>query len=222
LIDALEKIHGSGHIETVIVKDFSAEGAYDEAIKGVQGVVHAASDVSFGDDRETIVNSVLKGYTSILDAANSEKAIRRFVLTSSSIAIVGSNPTEKHQIADDKTWFDAAVEQSKTSPNGGNIYATSKVLSEKAAWDYQKKNKPAFSITAINPNANFGAPVPGTPFFSTGKWLMDFAEGKESPLNSLGPQYHVDVEDVAKLHVIALTREDVKNEVSTRSLRFLV
>jgi nucleoside-diphosphate-sugar epimerase len=212
LIDALEKLHGKGHIETVVVKDYVEDGAYDEAIKGVQGVVHAASDLSFSDDRDTLLSQVLKAYNSILNAANSQKSIRRFVLTSSSIALAGSNPNGKPQHLTTDTWYDSVLEAAQKSPNGGNVYGASKVLSERTAWDFQKDKKPHFDITSINPNANFGGPVPGTPILSTGKWLLDLSEGKETPLDTMGPQFHVDVDDVAKLHIIALVNESVKNE----------
>ena len=43
----LEKLfsdrHGPGKFHTIIVQGMEIEGAFDEAIKGVQGVVHAVS-----------------------------------------------------------------------------------------------------------------------------------------------------------------------------------
>lgn len=212
LIQALEKIHGKEKIETAIVKDYGDEGAYDEAVQGVQGIIHAASDVSFSEDPNVVIPAVLKAYNSILEAAHKNKSIRRFVLTSSSIAIASSNPGGPRQHLDVNTWNDKAVEESKTAPNAVNVYAASKVLSERAAWDFAKTHKPNFVINSINPNLIIGAPVPGTPVLSTGTWITDVAEGKPSFLSQIGPQYQIDVDDVAKLHVIATMNENVKNE----------
>ncbi|UZJ51276.1 hypothetical protein CBS101457_000596 [Exobasidium rhododendri] len=214
LINALEAIHGKGHIETVIVKDFGEDGAYDEAIKGVQGIVHVASDVSFSSDRDVVISAVNRAYKTLLDAANSTPSVRRLVLTSSSIA-VGTANTDKdkpRQHLDTTSWNDAAVQDSLTSPNGVNVYATSKVLSERLAFDYVKEKKPSFTVTAINPSMILGKPVPGYSILSTGKWLRDAAEGRSDVISSFGPMFHIDVEDVAKLHILALTEEGVKNE----------
>lgn len=133
-------------------------------------------------------------------------------MTSSSIALAPSNPGGPLKHVDVNTWNDKAVEESKTSPNGINVYATSKVLSERAAWDFVKKNKPDFIVNSINPSLNIEALVPGTPVLSTGTWITDAAEGKHSLVQDIGPQFHVDVDDVAKLHVIAAMNEDLKNE----------
>ncbi|UZJ51277.1 hypothetical protein CBS101457_000597 [Exobasidium rhododendri] len=213
LIEALEKIHGKGHIETVIVKDYGAENAYDEAITGVEGVIHAASDLTFSPKPDEVVPAVTKAYNSLFNAANSQKQIRRVILTSSSIALGFPNAGGKTtQHFDVHSWNDAALEKIKTSPDGVSVYAASKVLSERIAWDFVKNKKPNFVVTSINPNLNLGATVPGVPYLSSGTAILDAAKGAESFLGSISPQWHVDVEDVAKLHVIALTREDVKNE----------
>lgn len=216
LIDALEKIHGKqeGHIETVTVTDFTNTSAFDEAVKGVHGIVHAASDLTFSSNPDEVIPWVIKAYENLLSSAHRHgSAVRRFVLTSSSSAIGLSNPGGKTtQHFDTSTWNDAAVEKMKTAPDGISVYAASKVLSERAAWAFAEKEKPAFVLTSINPNANFGAAVPGTPLLTTGKWIPDAANGHTEMLQMLGPQWSVDVNDVARLHVIALTREDVKNE----------
>lgn len=213
LIAALEKIHGEGHIETVTVKDYNDDGAYDEAIQGVEGVVHVASDMTFSSNPDEVIPPVLKAYNTLLEAAHSQKSVRRFVLTSSSIAVGSPNVGGKTtQHFDASKWNDASVEEMKRAPSGLNVYAASKVLSEKSAWDFVKNKKAAFALTSINPNANFGAPVPGTEILTTGKWLTELAANKHSIAINIGPQFHVDVGDVARLHVLALTREDVKNE----------
>jgi nucleoside-diphosphate-sugar epimerase len=209
----LEKIHGKGQIETVVVEDYMKEGAYDEAIKGVQGIVHTATDVSFSDNRDEVVASVLKAYTTLLDTASSQSQIKRLVLTSSSIAMGAASTdakTAKH--FDENTWNEEMVEQSKTEPNSINVYATSKVLSEQLVWDYVKKNKSTFAVNAIHPAMVLGAPIPGYDFGSTGAWFRDIVEGKDSMVAAFGPNRQVDVDDVAKLHVLALTREDVQNK----------
>lgn len=196
------------------MKDFVDENAYDEAIKNVDGVAHVASDMSFSSKPEEVIPPVIKAYKTLLEAAHGQKSVRRFVLTSSSSAIGSPNKGgEKSQHFDPSVWNDAAVEASrKSDPTGGEVYAASKTLSERAAWDFVKTNSPNFVMNAINPNANFGHPIPGLKPRTTGLMVTDLAQGKNTNLADLAPQYHVDVDDVAKLHIIALMREDVKNE----------
>ncbi|UZJ55750.1 hypothetical protein CBS101457_005070 [Exobasidium rhododendri] len=213
VVQALKTLHGSGRISTVVVEDFTRTTAYDEAMKDVQGVVHTASDVSFSSNPHDVIPHVLEAYNSLLEAADAHKSIRRLVLTSSKAAVGSHNTTsEQRQYLDITSWNDQAVQGCKTAPNGVNVYAASKTLSEKAAWNFVASRKPSFALTSINPSAVFGAPVPGMPIASTGAWLLDAAAGKSSPLQAMAPSFQVDVDDVAKLHVIALTREDVKNE----------
>jgi nucleoside-diphosphate-sugar epimerase len=212
LIDALEKIHGKDkHIETVIVEDFVHDGAYDEAIKGVDGIIHAASDVTFTEDYEKVVKPVVKAYHTLFKAAHDHKQVRRIIITSSSVALGWPNPTKKTQHFDVNSWNEVA-EKSTESKDGFVIYSASKVLSERIVWDFVKNKDPSFVVTTINPNMIIGAAVPGLSATSTGKSLVDAAQGKQSMLTGITPQYQCDVDDVAKLHVIALMREDVKNE----------
>jgi nucleoside-diphosphate-sugar epimerase len=213
VIDALEAIHGKGRIETVVVKDFAQEGAYDEAVKNVQGVIHTASDVSNSANADVVIKAVLKGYSNLFEAADKQKSIRRIVLTSSTDALNTNDPSGKtKQHLDVNSWNDAAVEAVKTHPTVFSVYSASKTLSERYAWDSIKTRKPSFVLNTIVPAFVFGAAIPGIPITSTGQWLVDSARGKPTELQDSGAGFHIDVDDVALLHIKALTREDVKNE----------
>jgi nucleoside-diphosphate-sugar epimerase len=114
---------------------------------------------------------------------------------------------------DASMYNDAVVEESKVNPNPVNVYAASKVLSEKFTWDYIARHKPSFVVTSINPNVVLGAPVPRYTLSGTGAMLRDLVNGKRDVmLLSFGPTNPVDVDDVSRLHILALIREDVKAE----------
>lgn len=210
----MERIHGKGLIETVFVPDFQDEGAYDEAIKGVQGVVHAASVLTLSSKPDDVIPPVLKGYENLLEAAHGNREVRRVVLTSSAVACGYPNwDGQGCSHFDANSWDDKAAEFIKhPSPHGSTVYAASKVLSERAAWSFVKERRPSFVINTVNPIATFGAPIPGFPPSSTGTWITDLVAGRNSILNGIGPMHQVDVDDVAKLHIIALTRPDVQYE----------
>jgi nucleoside-diphosphate-sugar epimerase len=170
--------------------------------------------MSFNSDPDKVITPVLKGISSLLKAAQGQKSIRRFILTSSSLALGSPNPGGKvTQHFDSTSWNDKSVESMKQSSNPINVYASSKVLSEKYAWNFIKTEKPHFILNAILPNANLGAGVPGVlPLLTTGKWIPELAETGYCWALDIGSQYHIDVFDCAKLHIKALMVQDVQNE----------
>ena len=82
------KTHGDNpNYSTAIVPDFHRPSKeIDEAIKGVNAIIHVASDTTFGEDPDEIIGGVVRGIEAILEAANKESSVKRFVLTSSSTA----------------------------------------------------------------------------------------------------------------------------------------
>lgn len=61
LIDLIEEKFGQNHLEVFAVPDMVAEDAYDEAIKGVAGVVHLATVVTFSAVPEEVIPVAVKG-----------------------------------------------------------------------------------------------------------------------------------------------------------------
>jgi len=108
------------------------------------GIVHVASNVSFSTDTAQVVKDALLGTLNILRTASmGSPSVKRFVLTSSTIAL-GMPGGDKELGAND--WNDDAVElaeglSEKDERKGKMSYASSKVQAEKAAWDYIHQNK---------------------------------------------------------------------------------
>lgn len=73
-----------------------APGAYDEAVKSVDGIIHAASPVVFdAEDPQDVIRPAVEGATGILkSAAKYGKNVKRVVLTSSAVAIVVEDQKE--------------------------------------------------------------------------------------------------------------------------------
>lgn len=51
--------YGKGRFETVIVPDMQADGAFDAAVKGVTGICHTASIMTFVDKPEEVIPTVV-------------------------------------------------------------------------------------------------------------------------------------------------------------------
>ncbi|KUJ16771.1 NAD(P)-binding protein [Mollisia scopiformis] len=211
-----EEKHGTNKVEFVVVPDMSTPRAFDDAIKGVSGIAHVASDVSFNSDPHKVIPVVVDGINSILKAAANEPSVKRFVYTSSSAAASAAIPNKEFTI-DSSTWNDVQVKEAWAPPpyepeRAFVVYSASKTEGEQALWKFVKDQKPGFVTNSILPNLNLGKIlVKGQPASTCG-WLVALYNGDIGPLKDFPPQYFVDVQDCARLHVSALTNPDVKNE----------
>lgn len=153
---------------TAIVSDFSHPSAeIDNAVKGVDSVIHVASDTTFSEDAEKVISSVVQGTENFLCAAAKEPKVKRFTLTSSSTAALVAKPGVEGIVATVDTWDDEAVDYAKNkkgSSIGPNnyaflVYAASKTEGERALWNFVKKEQPPFVVNSVLPNFNVGRVV---------------------------------------------------------------
>jgi nucleoside-diphosphate-sugar epimerase len=188
-------------------------------MKGVDGAVHMAADVSFTLN-ENIINEAVQGITNILSAASSEPRVKRVVLTSARAAAMGAKPGVPYKIELD-TWNDEVFEELKLPAEtqdpqhrGMMIYEAAKCKAEQAAFEFMREHKPHFVFNSVLPNVNFGRTVAVEHLgFPSGSSLISTLD-QGYPL---GPafilnQWFVNTEDMALLHLAALTLEDVVSE----------
>lgn len=175
---------------TAIVSDFGSppQQELDTAVRGVDVVIHAASDVSFGDDPNVVVPIAVNGTQAMLKAAANESSVTRFVLTSSSTAVLCNVPNVELDLTQD-TWNDEAVEKAyKGEWIGSNfpglvVYAASKTEGEKAFWKFVKEEKPKFVTNTILPDLNMGRCLEGqSERTSAGMISSMFRDGNVVPL----------------------------------------
>ncbi|RDW88391.1 hypothetical protein BP6252_00423 [Coleophoma cylindrospora] len=213
---ALEKKHGAGKVEIVVVEDMEKEGAFDEAVKGVSGVVHVASNMSFDCDPYKVIPGVIAGVNNVLTSAAKESGVQRFVYTSSSTAATRPKRNQKFTITKD-SWNTEDIETAwKPAPYDPSramaVYGASKAQGEQELWKFMAEKKPGFVANAVLPNANFGPLTFPTQFGSTTTWVFSVYDGNLDPVRHVAPQYFVDVRDTARLHVAGLINPDVQNE----------
>lgn len=127
-------------------------------VSGVSAVIHTASNLSFSSNPDDVIPGVIKGTVDALAAAAKEPSVKRFVLTSSSTAVI--NPKANTPVTvTAETWNDAAVTAAYGEPpyTGYVVYSASKTLGEREAWKFVREKKPAFTLNTVLPNMNFGA-----------------------------------------------------------------
>ncbi|KAF4815094.1 putative uncharacterized oxidoreductase [Colletotrichum siamense] len=213
VVDALSQ-YGADKLEVIEVPDIAAAGAFDEAVKGVHGIVHLAQPATFDIPDPAPIMALVKGSTiGILESASKSPSVKSVILLSSAGA-VGSNK-EGPYIFTEKDWNDAAVEafeQLGAKTPGAFIYLASKVIGEREFWKFREERKPSFTMTALNPVYVTGPPLtpPETPekIVDSARYVWRIMSGAEIIDPPYGYGWYVDVRDVAKLILFAVERAD--------------
>ncbi|KIW12705.1 hypothetical protein PV08_09983 [Exophiala spinifera] len=195
------------------VGDISDEGVFDEAVKNVSAIIHTASPVHMrANDPEDIINPAVRGTLGILESAlRYGSQLERIVLTSSCAAICSQSET--NITLSELDWNDPSVQECREKGREAlplSKYSASKVLAEKAAWQFYERHKPeiAWDLTVLNPPWIFGPTLHEVPDFtainpSWKLWFRAVTQGAEAQLTRPGHGW-VDVRDVAEAHVRSL------------------
>ncbi|RDW65654.1 uncharacterized protein DSM5745_09393 [Aspergillus mulundensis] len=201
--------YGRGRFEAVIIPCLSESEAWESAVDGVQGIAHVASDLSMNRDPEKVVPQMVQGVRNALEAAARHPLVKRVVYTSSSTAAFISVPNKEGVRITRDTWHDASIAaawatDTPDDERGYQVYCASKTLAEKGAWEWVQRNKPHFEFSSVVPNTNYGRILcPEIPAPSMA-WTGNLLHGDDTVMRSFPPQWFVDVEDTARLHVVAL------------------
>ena len=172
--------------------DLLSDKGWDEAVKGCSYVLHIASPFVLEepkDENEMIVPAV-QGTQRVIAAAQ-HAGVKRLVLTSSTFSIIAGKETGHYGPAD---WSD-------TDANIG-AYAKSKTLAERAAW--QAVEGGTMEMSVINPGAVFGPSLGAKMDGQSVSLITKMITGKIPMIPDMAMGM-VDVRDVAKLHVAAMT-----------------
>ncbi|KAF9517342.1 hypothetical protein BS47DRAFT_524015 [Hydnum rufescens UP504] len=187
-----------GKVSYVLIPVIEKDGAYDEAVKDVDGIIHAASPVIFNwDDPQEVLRPAIRGALGILESAHKYgKNIKRIVLTSSSAAAT--------------TQFEALGKDTHPS----TVYAASKTYAEQSSWAWVKEQKPSWDLVTILPPFIWGPYVhkPGKPSFGSSPGLLLDNVLNRSDTSGAYAGDSADVRDTADIHVLALENPDAGGE----------
>lgn len=192
----------------LIEADLEKPESWAKAIESCSYVFHLASPFPPQSQRappeEEVIRPAVDGTLSVLKACAEAGTVKRVILTSSiaaiSCGIPGSPSKPADHIYSESDWSDE---------DGCAPYEKSKLLAEKAAWDYMKslEEDKRFELVVVNPgyvqgpllSAASGAASMDTCIgLLTGKFPVTV--GVNLPL--------VDVRDVVKAHIAALEKSE--------------
>lgn len=180
--------------------DLTKDDGWAEAISGCTYVHHVASPFPATQPKseDELIVPAREGTLRILRAAR-DAGVKRVVVTSS-FAAVGYGPQEK-EVYTEEDW----------SPEEGlPAYHKSKILAERAAWDFMQKEGGELELTVTHPVGIFG-PVLGDDFAVSIDVVKRLLDGGVPAC----PRIYfnmIDVRDLADLHIRAMLDPAAKGQ----------
>ncbi|MFG3163400.1 NAD-dependent epimerase/dehydratase family protein [Streptomyces sp. NPDC048232] len=190
----------AGRLEFAVA-DLAAERGWRNAMEGVGHVLHHASPfpATPPETEEEVVLPARDGALRVISAAR-DAGVPRVVMTSSYAAVGYTVKPDNHYSEAD--WTDPGTE-------GLPAYHKSKVLAERAAWDYVRA-RGGIELTVINPTGIFGPQLGDRPSASVGLVRRMLAgQMRVVPIMYFGV---VDVRDVVDLHLRAMVHPKAAGE----------
>lgn len=180
-----------------VTLDLDGDDGWTDAMSGADVLMHTASPLPMAQPRDEneLVRPAVNGTLRALRAAHAA-GIRRVVLTSSSGAVTNVPREIRKERFDEEDWSDPSWP--RITP-----YLKSKTLAERAAWDFVEDSAPGMELTVINPCLILGCPLDDR-YGTSLRVIERLLRGKDPLLPNVGMSI-VDVEDVARMHVRAIT-----------------
>ena len=201
------------NVSFVEVPDIVTVDAYNEAIKGVDYVIHCASPLAspqLTDYENQIIKPAIAGTIEMLKAAASEPSVKRVVVTSSVAAnrAATASPEDKinarTRIPTPKGPFGSVME----------AYSASKVAALNSAEEWIAREKPNFETVHIMPAFVIGqnelASRAADLLSGTAGLPIIHLVAPDNPWASISKGGAVDVRDVAEIHVRSLDAEKIE------------
>src|SRR6202040_2030958 len=183
--------------------DLESDAGWPRAVAGCEYVLHVASPLpsSVPKNEDALMVPARQGTLRVLRASRDAR-VKRLVLTSS-FAAIGYGHKQQKAPFNETNWTDL---------NGSDValYAKSKTLAERAAWDFVAKEGGGLELSVINPVGVFG-PVLGADYSTSILIVQRLMDGALPGC----PQLYfgvVDVRDVVDLHIRAMTHPLAKGE----------
>lgn len=188
-----------GNALEFVAADLLSDTGWPAAVAGVDRVLHVASPVQPGhvENEDDLIVPAREGTLRVLRAAHAA-GISRVVLTSAFHAVSWGWPHDDHVFTEaDWTVLDGP---------GVDAYGKSKVLSERAAWDYIGGEGAGLELVTMLPVAVMGS-VMGRDVSGSNHIVQNMLKGATPALPHMWIPI-VDVRDVASAHILAMEKPD--------------
>ena len=192
----IAKMAAPGDLLQVVAADLNADAGWRGAAAGCAHVLHVASPLPSNNPRsdDDLVRPARDGALRVLAAARDE-GVRRVVMTSSTAAVAYGRGGREEPFTE-ADWSD------ETGRDDTSAYERSKIIAERAAWDWVRGEGGALELVTICPGAVLG-PVLGSDFSASIDIVKKLMDGSLPGLPRFGWPL-VDVRDIADLHIRAM------------------
>ena len=184
--------------------DLTKDDGWDQALRGCDYLMHTASPFPIANPKQEceVIEPAVDGTLRAMRAAKNN-GVKRVVLTSSTVAIMGGR---KEGTITPTQWTDLQAKNLST-------YSKSKTLAEQAAWNFIKDHEvdKVPELVSINPGGVFGPAIGQNLSGASMSMASQMLQGKMPMIPNVAFPM-VDVRDVAKLHVAALKEEKAANQ----------
>ena len=209
----------SGDLTFIVVPDIAADWSLDEAMKrDVEYIIHTDAPMTVNSTitaeryESQIIQPLLKGTDNVLSAALSKPSIKRIVMTSSLMAIV---PYQELFVLESFASFnDASTIQFAPNPpydNALEALCAGKAKALAATDMFLAKKKPHFTVISLMPGTIVGHDELAKTWKDlnegSNQQILPHLRGEDVPTKL--PSHTVFIDDVAKIHALALETEKV-------------
>lgn len=196
LRETLGRLAPGGARLSVLGADLERDAGWSEAVEGCDGVLHVASPLPTVNPRDddVLIRPARDGALRVLTAAR-DAGVHRVVMTSSTAAVAYGRGSSSRPLTE-ADWSDPA------DRSDSSAYERSKMLAERAAWDWHGAEGGALELSTICPGAVIG-PVASRDFSASIEIIRKLLDRSLPGLPRFGFPL-VDVRDIADLHVRAL------------------
>lgn len=180
----------------IVIADLNADANWHDACNGCATVLHVASPFPLNNpkDDDELVRPARDGALRVLAAARDTGA-RRAVMTSSTAAVAYGRGGRATPFTE-TDWSDPS------DRSDSSAYERSKMIAERAVWDWHAREGGALELVTICPGAVIG-PVLGRDFSASLDIVRKLIDGSLPGLPRFGWPL-VDVRDIADLHIRAM------------------
>ncbi|KAF5183942.1 Cinnamoyl-coa reductase protein [Thalictrum thalictroides] len=197
----LWKLEGAKERLQLVKADLMEDGSFDEAIMGCDGVFHTASPVlrPTSDPKAEILDPAINGTLNVLRSCKKNPHIKKVVLTSSSGAVRVREDIDPIVPLDESSWSSVEVCQKFQV-----WYPLSKILAEKAAWEFAKEN--GIHLITLLPSFIIG-PSLSHELCSTASDVLGLLKGESDKFSWHGRMGYVHIDDVALAHILVYEKD---------------
>ncbi|KAK4940802.1 hypothetical protein LTR10_019195 [Elasticomyces elasticus] len=204
----------AGRLSFLEIPDMTSPGVFDDAATQSDAIIHIATPLAYDDVIEKVVKPSGTIVHNVLLAADKSERTKRVIVTGSIVSTFRlPNDLFSGKTVSAESWNDIPYEEAGLNP--ANAYQYSKTHSEQQAWKFMSEKTRSFDLIYLLAPAITGKSihqgfVPSKEALGGQAGIYRDLFDKEKP-GFLFP-YFMDVEDVAKVHVMSLAPSVPGNE----------